>query len=133
GRDVGAGATQGGRHDRTAESRSAGHPSAMASSADPWRILGLAPGATQDEIRRAYRRLAKINHPDAAGEAALPRFLAIQSAYEQLAGPDRARRIGARPGSTGGSRATGGPSSEREPWRADPGRAAASGRADGRR
>lgn len=106
----------------------------MASSADPWRILGLAPGATQDEIRRAYRRLAKVNHPDAAGEAALPRFLAIQTAYEQLAGPDRARRIGARPGSTGGpGTAQRQADAEREPWRADPGRAAASGRADGRR
>ncbi len=103
----------------------------MAPNADPWRTLGLAPGATQDEIRRAYRRLAKANHPDAAGEAALPRFLAIQSAYEQLAGPGRIRRVGARPG----ARATDPrPAADpREPWRADPDRARASGRADGRR
>ncbi|MDQ3129107.1 MAG: J domain-containing protein, partial [Chloroflexota bacterium] len=69
----------------------------MAPNADPWRTLGVAPGATQDEIRRAYRRLAKINHPDAAGEGALPGFLAIQQAYDQLAGPGRVRRTGARP------------------------------------
>lgn len=100
----------------------------MAPSADPWQTLGLAPGATQDEIRRAYRRLAKINHPDAAGESALPRFLAIQQAYDQLAGPGRIRRTSARP-------APGTPSATdpREPWRADPTRARASGRADGRR
>jgi hypothetical protein len=55
---------------------------------DPWRTLGLAPGATLDEVRRAYRRLAKAYHPDSAGEAALPRFLAIQTAYEMLV-PDR--------------------------------------------
>src|SRR3954469_13860439 len=63
----------------------------MAAGSDPWRTLGLAPGASLDEVRRAYRRLAKANHPDAAGEAALPRFLAIQAAYEQIAGsrPDR--------------------------------------------
>ena len=74
----------------------------MTGSLDPWRTLGLTPGASIDEIRRAYRRLAKVNHPDAAGEAALPRFLAIQSAYEALAGPRRGRRPGTRPdGSTG--------------------------------
>jgi curved DNA-binding protein CbpA len=93
---------------------------------DPWRILGLAPGASQDEIRRAYRRLAKANHPDAAGDAALPRFLAIQAAYDQLAG-SQARPLGRR----GAAR----PSNPdpRDPWQADPDRARASGRADGRR
>ena len=59
----------------------------MALDPDPYRTLGLKRGASLDEVKRAYRRLAKINHPDAAGEAALPRFLAIQAAYEQLAGP----------------------------------------------
>ena len=59
----------------------------MAVEPDPYRTLGLKRGATLDEVKRAYRRLAKINHPDAAGEAALPRFLAIQAAYERLAGP----------------------------------------------
>ncbi len=59
----------------------------MAVEPDPYRTLGLKRGATLDDVKRAYRRLAKINHPDAAGEAALPRFLAIQAAYEQLAEP----------------------------------------------
>jgi curved DNA-binding protein CbpA len=68
----------------------------MAPEADPYRTLGLSRDATLDEVRRAYRRLAKANHPDAAGEAALPRFLAIQAAYDRIAGPDaRARRPGA--------------------------------------
>jgi curved DNA-binding protein CbpA len=68
----------------------------MAPEADPYRTLGLSRDATLDEVRRAYRRLAKENHPDAAGEAALPRFLAIQAAYDRIAGPDaRARRPGA--------------------------------------
>ncbi len=58
----------------------------MALDADPYRTLGLARGATLDEVKRAYRLLAKINHPDAAGAGALPRFLAIQAAYERLAG-----------------------------------------------
>ncbi|HET7471888.1 MAG TPA: DnaJ domain-containing protein [Candidatus Limnocylindrales bacterium] len=102
----------------------------MTSTGDPWRTLGLAPGASLEEVRRAYRRLAKVNHPDAAGEAALPRFLAIQAAYEQIAGPRRARRPGSRPGASTATRPDTPP---REPWRADPDRARASGRADGRR
>ena len=53
---------------------------------DPYRTLGLTRGASLDEVKRAYRRLAKVNHPDAAGPAALSRFLAIQAAYELLAG-----------------------------------------------
>src|SRR6476661_10418168 len=97
----------------------------MTANADPWKTLGLAPGAGIEEIRRAYRRLAKVNHPDAAGESALPRFLAIQAAYEQLVGPGARRRPGTRP-----ARST---STPPEPWRADPDRASASGRADGRR
>ena len=60
----------------------------MAPDTDPYRTLGLTRDATLDEVRRAYRRLAKANHPDAAGEAALPRFLAIQAAYDTIAGPD---------------------------------------------
>jgi curved DNA-binding protein CbpA len=67
----------------------------MASDPDPYRTLGLPRDATLDEVRRAYRRLAKANHPDAAGEAALPRFLAIQAAYDTIAGPDARRRPGA--------------------------------------
>jgi hypothetical protein len=51
---------------------------------DPYRTLGLAHGATQAEIKRAYRRLAKEYHPDSAGDRTLPRFLAIQAAYEAL-------------------------------------------------
>ena len=79
---------------------------------DPHRVLGLDPGATPAEIKRAYRVLAKAYHPDSAGEAALARFLAIQAAYEQLASaegrPAGRSRAGARPA---------------EPWRADPARA----------
>src|SRR6266542_3130679 len=51
---------------------------------DPHRTLGVLPGATQAEIKRAYRRMAKQYHPDSAGPKALPRFLAIQAAYETL-------------------------------------------------
>lgn len=76
---------------------------------DPYRTLGLQPGATPAEVKRAYRRLAKALHPDSAGPGALPRFLALHEAYEQLTSGRRSTP----------PRASAGP----EPWRADPARA----------
>jgi len=68
----------------------------MAFGGDPYRVLGLSPGAPEAEIKRAYRRLAKTFHPDTAGEAAIPRFLAIQAAYDQLTGESSPSPTGRR-------------------------------------
>lgn len=87
---------------------------------DPYRTLGLERGASLADVKRAYRRLAKANHPDAAGEAALPRFLAIQAAYDQIAGPD----AGSRPPGRGPARRA---------WETDAERAGATHRAYGGR
>lgn len=52
---------------------------------DPYKILGLKVGATSEEIRSAYRRLAKKYHPDRNPSAsAAAKFIEIQAAYEQL-------------------------------------------------
>jgi len=53
---------------------------------DPHAVLGVRPGATRAEIRRAYRRLAKLYHPDANGGDATfaERFKEVQRAYEVL-------------------------------------------------
>src|SRR5690242_19986360 len=93
----------------------------MTAETDPYAVLGLPRTASPDEVKRAYRRLAKANHPDAAGEAALPRFLAIQAAYTRIVGvPDGAGgRRPARPAA--------------RPWDADPTRASATHRAYGGR
>jgi hypothetical protein len=80
---------------------------------DPYRTLGLEPGASMAEVKRAYRRLAKAFHPDSAGEAALPRFLAIHEAYERLKGGGPPRPFVTQPAPAA------------EPWRADPARARA--------
>src|SRR6478752_9984440 len=95
----------------------------MAVERDPYQVLGLPRSASLDDVKRAYRGLAKANHPDAAGESALPRFLAIQSAYEQIAGPGAARADAPRRGAT----------PPRRPWDADPQRADATRRAYGGR
>jgi curved DNA-binding protein CbpA len=83
----------------------------VAFGADPFRILGLPPGSSQAEIKRAYRRLAKAFHPDTAGQAAIPRFLAIQSAYDELTRDARKAGMGppGRRGPTGGSGGAAGP------------------------
>jgi DnaJ like chaperone protein len=45
---------------------------------DPYAVLGLLPGATLEECRRAWRRLAAENHPDRmASRGAPPEFVAI--------------------------------------------------------
>lgn len=98
----------------------------MTPASDPYRTLGLDPGATSAEIKRAYRRLAKAYHPDSAGERALPHFLAIQAAYERLTSGQPGTRSG---GADGGSRRTSpaGPPSPppSRPWSADAERARA--------
>jgi curved DNA-binding protein CbpA len=90
----------------------------MTFQGDPYRALGIVPGASLNEIRSAYRRLAKQYHPDAAGDRALPRFLAIQAAYERLVDSEGRLRPVSTPGAAGrrGS----------EAWRADAARARAS-------
>lgn len=57
-----------------------------------YAILGVGRTATTDDIRRAYRQLAKTLHPDVnRGQDAAPRFAAIVRAYEVLSDP-RTRR-----------------------------------------
>lgn len=57
---------------------------------DARRELGVAKSATEDEIRKAYRALAKKHHPDVAlaeeHDAAEDKMRRIQAAYEKLVG-----------------------------------------------
>ncbi len=57
---------------------------------EPHRVLGVPVGASEEEIKRAYRALAKRFHPDAR-QGSVARFLEVQDAYEALvaAGPRR--------------------------------------------
>ena len=53
-----------------------------------YNILGVAPTATAEEIKKAYRSLAMRHHPDRnAHPGAESRFNAIKTAYELLSDP----------------------------------------------
>lgn len=58
---------------------------ARASDPQARQVLGVGADATADEIKQAYRQLARQHHPDAGGDA--ERFHQIQQAYEALQQP----------------------------------------------
>lgn len=61
------------------------------SEKDPYAILGVGRDASADEIKRAYRRLAKEHHPDRnpGKKSAEQKFKEVQAAYEVLGDPER--------------------------------------------
>lgn len=62
----------------------------MAEKRDYYEVLGLAKGATADEIKKAYRKLAKKYHPDVSEEKdAEAKFKEVQEAYDVLNDPQK--------------------------------------------
>ncbi|KAL7698221.1 chaperone protein DNAj [Lotmaria passim] len=51
---------------------------------DPYKILGVKPDASKDEIKKAYHRLALRFHPDSGAEGNTERFAAVNEAYEAV-------------------------------------------------
>jgi len=54
---------------------------------DYYQTLGVAKNATPEDIKKAYRRMAGIHHPDKGGDTA--QFQKIQEAYETLSDPQK--------------------------------------------
>ncbi len=61
---------------------------------DYYEVLGVARGASEDDIRKSFRKLARQYHPDVAKDkkAAEEKFKEINEAYEVLSDPDKRRK-----------------------------------------
>src|SRR6476469_8441698 len=92
---------------------------------DYYKVLGVSETATESEIRRAYRKLAKQHHPD-ANPGSEDRFKEISAAYDVLSDADKrtsydeVRKLGpmagagfGAPGAPGSPGAPGGPGGAR--------------------
>jgi DnaJ-class molecular chaperone len=64
----------------------------MASCTSLYEILGIASASSDQEIKAAYRRLARVSHPDVAAidrkDSSADEFMKIHAAYSTLSDPE---------------------------------------------
>lgn len=72
---------------------------------DPYIVLGVSPGATKEEIKRAYRKKAKEYHPDLHPDdpVAAEKMNEVNQAYDRLTNPEKYAREQQRSAGYGGT------------------------------
>src|ERR671926_1734790 len=88
----------------------------MANGTDYYKVLGVDKKASQEEIKKAYRKLARKYHPDTNKDpGAEERFKEISEAYDVLGDPEKRKKYdrggvfaGANPFGGGGGAGGGG-------------------------
>ena len=62
---------------------------------DPYQELGVSRTATADEVRKAFRKLAKENHPDTnpGNKAAEERFKKVSAAFDIVGDADKRKKF----------------------------------------
>ena len=73
---------------------------------DPYRILGVARGASDAAIAAAHRALARRHHPDIAGESSTERMMRINAAFDAIRTADRRRALDGTDASASGAAST---------------------------
>ncbi|MEN9229418.1 MAG: DnaJ domain-containing protein [Thermostichus sp. DG02_5_bins_236] len=63
---------------------------------DYYAILNVSPEAGTEEVKQAFRQLARQFHPDVAGEGSRERFQQIRKAYQVLSDPEQRRQYDAQ-------------------------------------
>ena len=66
-------------------------------ASDPYTVLGVPRSASADEIRKAFRKLAKANHPDTNpnNKAAEERFKQVSGAFDIIGDPEKRKKFDA--------------------------------------